>query len=123
MMRGMDHQQSGMFSYISAERRVPKDHPLRAIRVMVDTALKGTTFHAWTYMQSQLRRTSGWRALATRCHFYISANNYAFDQCRGRRPNCFSTQTSLLSFSFHFCISRDGTNIRRPNRPRISHST
>jgi transposase len=29
-----------MFSYISAERRVPKDHPLRAIRVMVDTALK-----------------------------------------------------------------------------------
>jgi transposase len=28
-----------MFSYISAEQRVPKDHPLRAIRVMVDAAL------------------------------------------------------------------------------------
>jgi transposase len=28
-----------MFSYISAERRVPKDHPLRAIRAMADTAL------------------------------------------------------------------------------------
>jgi len=39
-MRGVDHQQSGMFSYISAERRVPKDHPLRAIRTMVDAALK-----------------------------------------------------------------------------------
>ena len=39
-MRGRDHQQSGMFSYISAERRVPTDHPLRAIRVMVDAALK-----------------------------------------------------------------------------------
>ncbi len=39
-MRGVDRQQSGMFSYISAERRVPKDHPLRAIRVMVDAALK-----------------------------------------------------------------------------------
>ena len=38
-MRGVDHQQSGMFSYISAEQRVPKDHPLRAIRVMVDAAL------------------------------------------------------------------------------------
>ena len=38
-MRGVDHQQSGMFSYISAERRVPKDHPLRAIRVMADEAL------------------------------------------------------------------------------------
>lgn len=38
-MRGADHQQSGIFSYISAEKRVPKDHPLRAIRTMVDVAL------------------------------------------------------------------------------------
>ncbi len=37
-MRGMDRQQSSMFSYISAEQRVPKDHPLRAIRVMTDAA-------------------------------------------------------------------------------------
>jgi transposase len=29
-----------MFSYISAERRVPEDHPLRAIRAMVDVALR-----------------------------------------------------------------------------------
>ena len=39
-MRGTDRQQSAMFSYISAERRVPKDHPLRAIRVMADAALE-----------------------------------------------------------------------------------
>jgi transposase len=39
-MRGTDHEQSLMFSYISAERRVPKDHPLRAIRTMADAALK-----------------------------------------------------------------------------------
>src|SRR5579885_2194593 len=39
-MRGADHQQSSMFSYISAEQRVPKDHPLRAIRAMVDVALR-----------------------------------------------------------------------------------
>src|SRR3979490_145327 len=43
-MRGVDHEQSGMFSYISAERRVPKDHPLRAIRVMVDAALKESSW-------------------------------------------------------------------------------
>jgi len=43
-MRGVDHQQSGMFSYKSAERRVPKDHPLRVIRVMVDTALKESSW-------------------------------------------------------------------------------
>src|SRR5262252_4325447 len=47
-MRGTDHQQSSMFSYISAERRVPKDHPLRAIRVMTDAALRelGPKFEA-----------------------------------------------------------------------------
>jgi transposase len=39
-MRGADCEQSAMFSYISAERRVPKDHPLRAIRAMADVALK-----------------------------------------------------------------------------------
>jgi len=38
-MRGRDRQQSSMFSYISAEQRVPKDHPLRAIRAMADAAL------------------------------------------------------------------------------------
>src|SRR5277367_1251887 len=43
-MRGVDHQQSGMFSYISAELRVPKDHPLRAIRVLVDAALKESSW-------------------------------------------------------------------------------
>ena len=47
-MRGADNQQSGMFSYISAEKRVPKDHRLRAIRAMVDGALRnmGPQFEA-----------------------------------------------------------------------------
>jgi len=39
-MRGEDRQQSHLFSYLSPERRVPADHPLRAIRVMVDAALE-----------------------------------------------------------------------------------
>jgi len=38
-MRGPDHQQSAMFSYLSPEQRVPTDHPLRAIRLMTDTIL------------------------------------------------------------------------------------
>src|SRR6202046_3716107 len=38
-MRGIDHQQSQMFSYLSPETRVRKDHRLRAIRVMVDEIL------------------------------------------------------------------------------------
>ena len=39
-MRGDDNQQEGMFSYISPERRVPADHPLRPIRKIVDEILK-----------------------------------------------------------------------------------
>src|SRR5215469_9245009 len=39
-MRGTDQQQGHVFSYISPEQRVRKDHPLRAIRTMVDEILK-----------------------------------------------------------------------------------
>ena len=35
-MRGTDQQQNHVFSYISPEQRVRKDHPLRPIRTMVD---------------------------------------------------------------------------------------
>jgi transposase len=38
-MRGDDLQQNHMFSYVSLEARVRKDHPLRAIRAMVDEVL------------------------------------------------------------------------------------
>jgi len=40
MMRGVDVQQLGMFSYVSVEDRVPQDHPIRKLRVLVDTILK-----------------------------------------------------------------------------------
>src|ERR1700745_78685 len=39
-MRGTDQQQGHVFSYISPEQRVRKDHPLRPIRAMVDKVLK-----------------------------------------------------------------------------------
>jgi len=39
-MRGSDQQQTHVFSYISPEQRVRKDHPLRPIRTMVDEILK-----------------------------------------------------------------------------------
>jgi hypothetical protein len=47
-MCGADQQQSSMFSYISAEEWVPKEHPLRAIRAMADRALQelGARFDA-----------------------------------------------------------------------------
>ena len=39
-MRGTDQQQTHVFSYISPEQRVRRDHPLRPIRAMVDEILK-----------------------------------------------------------------------------------
>jgi len=38
-MRGADERSGSLFSYIDLEWRVPADHPLRAIRVMVNAAL------------------------------------------------------------------------------------
>ena len=35
-MRGEDHGQQGIFSYVSLEQRVPAEHPLRAVRKVVD---------------------------------------------------------------------------------------
>ena len=40
-MRGTDIHQSGMFSYVSLESRVPQEHPLRGIRELLDEALEG----------------------------------------------------------------------------------
>jgi transposase len=39
-MRGGDVRTDGLFSYVSCEARVPKDHPLRPIRAIVDEALE-----------------------------------------------------------------------------------
>jgi len=39
-MRGGDGDSGALFSYVSCEARVPADHPLRAIRAVVDEALE-----------------------------------------------------------------------------------
>ncbi len=39
-MRGADEQQSILFSYRSVEDRIPSDHPLRAMRQLVDPLLR-----------------------------------------------------------------------------------
>ncbi len=39
-MRGIDHQQGHVFSYLSPEERVRTDHPLRAVRAMTDEILR-----------------------------------------------------------------------------------
>jgi transposase len=53
----MDTTQSAMFSYISPEQRVPKDHPLRTIRVMCDVALRALS-REFEQMYSAIGRPS-----------------------------------------------------------------
>jgi hypothetical protein len=40
-MRGDDNLQEGIFSYISPEKRVPANHPLRPIRKIADACPAG----------------------------------------------------------------------------------
>jgi transposase len=56
-MRGPDHQQSAMFSYLSPEQRVPLDHPLRAVRQMADAILAQLS-RVFSKMYSDIGRRS-----------------------------------------------------------------
>jgi transposase len=56
-VRGSDENQSGIFSYFSPDERVRKEHPLRAIRAMVDTAL-GEMSPLFDQMYSEIGRPS-----------------------------------------------------------------
>ena len=40
-MRGEDQRPEGFFSYVRLDTRIPSDHPLRAIRTLIDEALSG----------------------------------------------------------------------------------
>ena len=42
-MRGEDRRTGSLFSYVDLETRVGKDHPLRAIRLLVNEALAALT--------------------------------------------------------------------------------
>jgi len=56
-MRGSEQDSSALFSYVSLESRVPKDHPLRAIRQIVDEIL-GRLNRDFSQMYSDMGRPS-----------------------------------------------------------------
>ena len=62
-MRGDEKQQDAMFSYINLEQRVPPEHPLRAIRQMVDQALGDLSAH----FDTLYARGDGPRFLPSNC--------------------------------------------------------
>ena len=44
-MRGTDHKQSPLFSYVNLEDRIPRDHPLRRVKVLADLVLRSMSTH------------------------------------------------------------------------------
>ena len=56
-MRGDDQDTGALFSYVSCEARVPENHPLRAIRAIVDEALEVLS-PAFEQLYSKLGRPS-----------------------------------------------------------------
>jgi len=66
-MRGDDQQHLGVFSYVSPEQRIPKDHPLRPLRAMAYEALRdlrartvkdaGIIDHLWSACSKKCYRT------------------------------------------------------------------
>lgn len=51
-MRGPDEKQGEVFSYIPLENRIPRDHPLRRIRAMVDRGLD----EMWSHFEALYAR-------------------------------------------------------------------
>lgn len=56
-MRGHDLQQNALFSYVSPEQRVPKDHPLRKLLPLVNAALAGMS-RRFTALYARVGRPS-----------------------------------------------------------------
>jgi len=54
-VRGDEQRQAGFIVMTSLEHVVPADHPLRAIRVMLDAALEEPVFHMTSFTKNRTR--------------------------------------------------------------------
>jgi hypothetical protein len=52
--------QSSLFSYLSVEDRAPHDHPLRAMRRLLDPVLGGLAPRFFLALKEQLHRARDW---------------------------------------------------------------
>src|SRR5881409_3954194 len=87
-MRGDDQQQDGMFSYISPNKRVPQEHPLRRIRSIVDRVLDQLSprFQALRTRRSAVDRSREAAAGLVAAVAVLSAKRAAADGATGLQP-------------------------------------
>jgi transposase len=88
-MRGGGERSDGLFSYVSCERRVPKDHPLRRILPLVDAAL-GDLSPEFAQLYSRIGRPSIppeklLRALLLQAFFSVRSERQLMEQLDERR--------------------------------------
>jgi len=115
-MRGTDQQQNHVFSYISPEQRVRKDHPLRPIRTMVDDILKQLSPPSYTTMLDllkQVRRDEWLRQIHGDFHpwnilFRPGIDFQLLDRSRGEYGDPADDLTSLTVNYFFFSLQRSG---------------
>src|ERR1700742_4372814 len=83
-MRGRDDQKEHMFSYVSAEERIPADHPLRAVRRSVDEVLRAMSKDFDALYASSGRNSIAperlLRALLLQCFYSIRSERMLVEQ-------------------------------------------
>ena len=66
-MRGQDDRSEDFFSYLRLDDRIPADHPLRAIRELVDAALLSCRGNSTSSMPEMADRRSRRSVCCGRC--------------------------------------------------------
>ena len=95
VMRGDDRQPDSMFSYVSAEQRVPQDHLLRVIRALVDDVPRDMS-REFDRLYASVGRPSIpperlLRAQLLQIFYSITGSN------PGGASKCFSIETSSIN--------------------------
>ncbi len=78
-MGGGDRDSGALFSYVSCEARVPADHPLRAIRAIVDEALEVLS-PEFEQIYSKLGRPSITEAVLLQAFYSIRSERQQMEQ-------------------------------------------
>jgi transposase len=96
-MRGDDQQQNHIFSYLSPEMRVSKDHSLRAIRAMVDEVLSQLS-RRFDRMYARVGRPSIapeklLRAELLQMLYSIRSERLLMEEMEHRKSNCSTSST------------------------------
>jgi hypothetical protein len=117
-MRGKDEQQLDVFSYVSPEQRVPRDRPLRPLRVMTDEALK--ELQPWfNKLYAKTGRPSN-RAVVEGSASWDFQGGMVL-HLRGRSPQLSPHEESGDSSNVNRGLSRPESESARHQRMRLEH--